>query len=78
MEAAFEVLDSTWVEDLRRMEAGGWQPNLTWLADQRHYIFSFRDRVLEFVAPAFQLELSDEPFGVVFGRVAEELIASDA
>lgn len=75
MESAFEVVNSTWIDDLKRMEAGGWQPNSAWLANQRHYIFSFRDRVLEFVAPTFQFELSDEPFNVVFERITEELLA---
>lgn len=74
MESAFEVINSTWIDDLRRMQAGGSQPNATWLEDQRHYIFSFRDRVLEFVAPTFNFELSDEPFDIVFDRLAGELV----
>lgn len=74
MEAAFEVVNSTWIDDLRRMEAGGWQPNLAWLADQRHFIFSFRDRVVEFVAPSFQFELTDEPYEVVLKRMLDEAI----
>lgn len=76
METAFEVVDSAWIDDLRRMEAAGWQPNLAWLGRQRHFIFSFRDRVLEFVAPAFTFEVADGPFAQVLERVMGEALSA--
>jgi hypothetical protein len=75
MESAFEVVNSAWIDDLKRMEGEGWQPNLAWLARQRHFIFSFRDRVLEVVAPSFQFELTDEPYDVALGRMVDEALA---
>jgi hypothetical protein len=75
MESAFEVVNSAWIDELKRMEGEGWQPNLASLACHRHFIFSFRDRVLEFVAPSFQFELTDEPYGVVLNRMVDEALS---
>ena len=55
--AAFEVKNSSWIADLEVADRVDPDHRAERFADKRHFIFSFHDTTLEFVAAGFSVDL---------------------
>lgn len=64
----FEVENSLWQRDLVRLNKFSFPDTQEW--GGRHFIFLFHDSSFECIAQELRLELSTEPFQLLFAKVA--------
>jgi hypothetical protein len=64
----FEVRNSPWKQELIRLNQFSFPETRDW--DDRHFIFLFHDSSFECIASGLRLELSDEPYHLLFPKVA--------
>lgn len=60
----YEVLNSSWVAELDFQRSG----------HNRHFIVTFHDNTFECIANDMHLEISSEPYEMVFRRIGERLV----
>lgn len=70
---AFEVLDSSWVRRLERMNAVHPQHRPESYADLRHFVLAFHDSTFECVAEGYRCELARGPLTALIARLSAEL-----
>jgi hypothetical protein len=70
---AFEVLESSWVRRLERMNAVHPRHRPESYADRRHFVLTFHDSVFECVARGYGCELATGPLTGLAARLASEL-----
>jgi hypothetical protein len=70
---AFEVLDSSWVRRLERMNSVHPQHRPEGYADRRHFVLTFHDSVFECVARSYECELALGPLTGLVARLSPEL-----
>lgn len=59
--AAYEVLDSAWIAEMERANRVHWRHSPELFEGLRHFIFTFHDSTLEFVAEMLSVELKHGP-----------------
>jgi hypothetical protein len=69
----FEVQESEWKEELVHLNRFGF-PATPQLGG-RHFLLLFHDSSFECIADDIRLELTDEPYERVFGRIGERLLS---
>lgn len=72
--AAYEVLNSSWIDALETANRVHRSHDPAHYADYRHFIFTFHDSTLEFVARDFSVELSNEPLVDVLVEKASSVV----
>jgi hypothetical protein len=70
---AFEVLDSSWVRRLERMNSVHPQHRPESYSDRRHFVLTFHDSVFECVARSYACELVVGPLTGLVARLSAEL-----
>ena len=70
----YEVLNSSWIAELDQQNLVAF-PNADNGARSRHFIISFHDSTFECIADDFKLVVTDEPYEVVFQRIADRVVA---
>jgi hypothetical protein len=68
----FEVQNSAWRQELVRLNQFSFPGTREWSG--RHFIFLFHDSSFECIASELRLELSDEPFNLLFSKVADRAL----
>lgn len=70
----FEVRNSHWVRELTALNRHSF-PNTPEDTTSRHFLFLFHDSSFECIADDVKLELVERPYGDVFSRIAERVLA---
>jgi hypothetical protein len=70
---AFEVLDSSWVRRLERMNAVHPRHRPERYATLRHFVLAFHDSTFECIARGYTCELAQGPLTALIGRLSAEL-----
>lgn len=70
---AFEVLDSSWVRRLERMNTVHPHHRPERYADLRHFVLAFHDSTFECIARGYTCELAQGPLTALIGRLSAEL-----
>ena len=71
---AFEVLNSSWLRKLEKMNSvHSYHNKANFMKDKRHYIFSFHDSVFECIAKDFDIEISKGSVKSTMLKVLEAL-----
>jgi hypothetical protein len=71
--SAFEVLSSAWIADLEHANRVHPYHHASQYAGLRHFIFTFHDSVLEFIAEDFEVRLTLSPLRETLRRLIDEL-----
>lgn len=71
--AAYEVLNSSLIEALEKANRVHWRHDPAHYSDYRHFIFTFHDSTLEFVAREFAVELDNRPLPDVLAEKASSI-----
>jgi hypothetical protein len=71
--AAFEVLNSSWIRGLERMNSVHPAHRPAAYARLRHFVWAFHDSVFECVAEAYKLELASGPLTNLIANAAHEM-----
>lgn len=71
--SAFEVVNSTWIAELERANRVHPNHRASMFAKLRHFIFTFHDSVLEFVAEDFEVSQTSSPLRETLRRLVDEL-----
>ena len=68
----YEVKNSSWVEEVVRLNRFRF-PNTSddWIRRTRHFLFAFHDDTFECLAGDLSLEVSEEPYEVIFQRIRQ-------
>lgn len=64
----YEVLNSTWSDEVRRLNTYAF-PTTEWGRALRHFVLTFHDDTFECLAEDLTLEVSTDPYDLVFDRV---------
>ncbi|KQZ31500.1 MULTISPECIES: hypothetical protein [Caulobacter] len=71
--SAFEVTNSAWIADLERANRVHPYHHASQYAALRHFIFTFHDSVLEFIAESFEVRQASSPLRDTLRRLVDEL-----
>lgn len=63
----YEVLHSSWIAEL------GWEKS----GKARHFIISFHESTLECIARDIKLEVTQDPFDIVFHQIGERVLSGE-
>jgi hypothetical protein len=64
----YEILKSSWISNLERRNQMAFPQGGRW--DARHFLISFHDSTFECIAHNLELEVQNEPWPTLLGRVA--------
>jgi len=69
----YEVLNSTWIQEVVRMNRYSF-PKTQDDYVKRHFVFGFHDSTFECLADDLDLQVTNEPFDVIFDRIKRRAI----
>jgi hypothetical protein len=71
----FEVLNSTWIEEIDRLNRYSFPNPIGESAPVRHFLFLFHDSSFECIADDLKIEIVKEPYSQIFSRIASRVVS---